>query len=98
MEMNTMKQIRVAEVLNELYDRLGAALNTLEDLMNDYAMHRRATMQVRKLAQRCMKDTNVLCNRFYAMVKQNKVDEDWCIVKKFNHRYQTYVNRCIYFE
>lgn len=98
MEMNTMKQIRVAMILNQLYDRLGESMNTLEDLMNDFAMHRRAPMQVRKLSQRCMNDTSVFCNRFYAMVEKNQVDKEWCTVQKFNQRYTNYVNRCIYFS
>ena len=98
MEFNTMKQVRVAAILNQLYERLGASLTTLEDLEEDFNSHRRATMQVRKLAQRCMKDTDVYCNRFYAMAEKNQVDKEWCIVQRFNQRYTNYVNRCIYFS
>lgn len=94
----TMRISRIQDLMNELYDRLGSALATLEMLKDDYEHHRRAAMQVRKGAQRCMADTNVFIDRFYAIGKNEGIDEEWCTVKKFNERYRVYVQRCIYFK
>lgn len=96
--METMKELRVRAIMNQLYERLGSSLATMEELMNAYAMHRMANMQVRKCANKCMNDTEIWVNRFYAMLRENKIDEEWCTVKRFDQRFNTFKGHSAFFR
>ena len=48
----TMREQRIAIVLNELSIRVAEYNTTMEDLIDDFNQERRASMQIRKRAQR----------------------------------------------
>lgn len=84
--MTTMKEQRIVGILNELSIRVAEYNTTLVDLREEFIYGRRASMQIRKAAHKCIISSCVVKNRFLNIAIENKFDEDCAMFSIFKKR------------
>ena len=84
--MTTMKEQRIVGILNELSIRVAEYNTTLEDLRDDFNHRRRASMQIRKAAHKCINDSTIVKDRFLSIAIEFELDEDCALFSIFKKR------------
>lgn len=84
--MTTMKEQRIVGVLNELSIRVAEYNTTLVDLRDDFIHGRRASMQIRKAAHKCINDSTIVKDRFLCVAFDFELDEDCALFSIFKKR------------
>lgn len=84
--MRTMREERIFGVLAELSGRVAEYNTTMQTLIDDFDGNRRAYMQIRKAAMKCMAMADTMMCRFLAIARENHIEEDWSICKVFHAR------------
>lgn len=84
--MGTMREERIFGILLELSNRVASYITTMDDLQEDYHQGRRANMQIRKAAMKCIAMADTMMCRFQTIALENHVEEDWAICKVFHAR------------
>ena len=96
--MVTMREERVVGVLRELSNRVAEYNTTMEILQDDFFQKRRASMQIRKAAQKCIAMADVVMCRFLAIASANKFSEDCALVEVFHKRRATFNKLELFFH
>ena len=94
----TMREQRIAIVLNELSIRVAEYNTTMEDLIDDFNQGRRASMQIRKRAQKFIAMADKVMCRFLAIASENNISEDCDLVKVFHKRRATFNKLELFFH
>lgn len=81
-----MREQRIVGILNDLSIRVAEYNTTMEDLQEDFTHGRRASMQIRKAAMRCIKQADVAICRFLSMANVNHIDTECALVTVFHKR------------
>ena len=84
--MVTMREQRIVWILSALSGRVAEYNITMEDLIEDFNHSRRASMQIRKRAQKCIAMADVVMCRFLAIASANHFDEKCVLVEGFHRR------------
>lgn len=84
--MRTMREQRIVWILSELSRRVAECNTTMRDLEDDFNHSRRASMQIRKAAQKCIAMADVAMCRFLSIATANHFDEDCALVEVFHKR------------
>ena len=84
--MVTMREQRIVWILSALSGRVAEYNTTMEDLIDDFNHSRRASMQIRKRAQKCIAMADVVMCRFLAIASANHFDEKCVLVEGFHRR------------
>lgn len=87
--MTTMKEQRIVGILNELSIRVAVYNTTLDDLRDDFIHRRRASMQIRKSAHKCINNSNIVKNRFLNIAIEFELNEDCAMFSIFKKRVAT---------
>lgn len=93
----TMKQIRVANVLVELSNRVAGHITTLCDLKDHFLKQEMKPMQVRKAVQKCIAMADVDIHRFRAIEEKELIEKDDCIYQTFDKRHHKYLEYTMFF-
>jgi hypothetical protein len=81
-----MRQQRIIWVLSELSSRVAECNTTMEMLQDDFNHSRRASMQIRKAAHKCIAMANVVMCRFIDIANSIGMDEDCAMMETFHRR------------
>lgn len=84
--MKTMREQRIVCVLSELSCRVAEYNTTMEMLQDDFNHSRRASMQIRKAAQKCINHANVVMCRFIDIANSIGMNEDCAMMETFHRR------------
>ena len=84
--MTTMKEQRIVGILNELSIRVAEYNTTLVDLREEFIYGRRASMQIRKAAHKCINDSTIVKDRFLSIAIEFELDEDCALFSIFKKR------------
>lgn len=84
--MGTMREERIVSILQDLSNRVATYITTMDDLQEDFYHGRRASMQIRKAATKCIAMADTAMCRFLAIARENHIEEDWAICKVFHAR------------
>lgn len=84
--MTTMKEQRIVDILNELSIRVAEYNTTLEDLRDDFNHKRKASMQIRKTAHKCINNSAIVKDRFLSIAIEFGLDEDCAMFSIFKKR------------
>lgn len=84
--MTTMREQRIVSILSELSIRIAEYNTTLSDLRDDFNHGRRASMQIRKSAQKCIKNSATTRDRFINIASANNLDKDVALYSIFRRR------------
>jgi hypothetical protein len=87
--MTTMKEQRIIEILNELSFRVAVYNTTLDDLCDDFIHRRRASMQIRKSAHKCINNSTIVKDRFLNIAIEFGLNEDCAMFSIFKKRAAT---------
>ena len=96
--MVTMREQRIVMVLNDLSIRVAEYNTTMEDLMDDFNQMRRASMQIRKRAHKCIAMADVVMRRFLAIASANHFDEECALVRVFHKRRTKFIELELFFH
>ena len=92
-----MREQRIVWILSELSRRVAECNTTMDMLQDDFNHGRRASMQIRKAAQKCMNDAVVAINRFTKIASANDFDRDCAMVEVFGKRCKKNEELCLFF-
>lgn len=84
--MTTMKEQRIVGILNELSIRIAEYNTTLDNLRDDFNHGRRASMQIRKAAHKCISNSAIVKDRFLSIAIEFGLDEDCTLFSIFKKR------------
>ena len=93
-----MREERIIGILQELSKRVAGYNVTMRELQDDFDNGRRASMQIRKNAQKCMAMADVTIRRFLAIASRNNIDQEWSICKVFDSRRMKFVELELFFH
>ena len=96
--MVTMREERIIGILKELSQRVAEYNTTMDNLMDDFFQKRRASMQIRKRAQKCIAMADVVMCRFLAIASANHISEDCALVEVFHKRRTTFNKLELFFH
>ena len=96
--MVTMREQRIVWILSALSGRVAEYNTTMEDLIDDFNHSRRASMQIRKRAHKCIAMADVVMCRFLAIASANHISEDCALVEVFHKRRATFNKLELFFH
>ena len=96
--MATMKEQRIVGVLKELSKRVSEYNTAMSDLIDDFNLKRRAPMQIRKRAQKCVAMACIVISRFTSIASSACIDRDSELVKVFNRRCEVFTELELFFH
>lgn len=84
--MTTMREQRIVSILSELSIRVAECNTTLDDLRDDFNHRRRASMQIRKAAHKCIDNSAIVKDRFLSIAIEFELDDDCALFSIFKKR------------